>query len=128
MTLSLRLALLAAIVLYFFLLFLLLKKERLILKYSLLWLLSGLLMLLAILFPQPFLRLLSHFGIADAINGLLATAIFLCILIIMSLTSIVSRQSDRNRRIVQELSLLEERLRSLEGAGRRAPGARESGA
>lgn len=115
MALSLRLTLLAAIILYYAVLFFLLKRERFILKYSLLWLASGLLMLLSVLLPKPFLRLLSLFGIADAINGLLALSIFFCILIIMSLTSIVSTQSEKTRRMAQELALLDQRIRTLEG-------------
>ena len=47
-------------------------------------------------------------------NGLFSVLLFFILTIIMSLTAIVSRQSERIRALVQSQALLEERIRELE--------------
>lgn len=105
---------LVAVVLYFVLLFQLLKKKRLYLKYALLWILSGCIMLGLALFPEM-LSFFAHIvGIYDPTNALFAIAFFCIILILMSLTAIVSKLNERVKRLAQSIALLEERLREIE--------------
>ena len=47
-------------------------------------------------------------------NGLFALSVFFIIIILMSLTSIVSKQTEKIRTLTQENALLEERIRKLE--------------
>ena len=64
-TKKLQFALLLAVAVYFVLLAVLLKKKRLLLKYSLLWILSGILMLVFAAFPQLLHDLARMVGIYD---------------------------------------------------------------
>ena len=67
----LRIALLAALALYFCSIFVLLKKKRLELRYTLLWIFGGIIMLLLLAFPGTFGALLRLIGVVEVTNGLL---------------------------------------------------------
>lgn len=111
---SLRYAMLLAIAGYFVILAVLLKKKRLSLKYTLLWAFSGLVMLLICLFPQLLGFVTRALGIELQSNALFAILFFCGILIMMSLTSIISKQNEAIKRLTQQSALLEKRLRDLE--------------
>ena len=103
----LQVVLILAVILYFFLLFVLLKKNRLILKYSLLWVFSGVLMLVLALFPGLLTELARLVGVYDPVNALFAVITFCSILVMVSLTSIVSNQNEKIKRLVQQIAILE---------------------
>lgn len=114
-TKKLQFALLLAVAVYFVLLAVLLKKKRLLLKYSLLWILSGILMLVFAAFPQLLHDLARMVGIYDPVNALFAILFFCVIILLVSLTSIVSAQNEKIKRLVQQQAILEEELRDLKG-------------
>lgn len=114
---SLRLAMLVVILAYFALLIVLLRKKRLSLKYALLWLLSGVVMLLLCLFPQLLNGITRLLGIQLQSNALFAILFFCVLVILVSLTSIISRQSESIKRLAQDTALLEKRIRELEERG-----------
>ena len=111
---SLRVAILIAILFYFFLLFVLLRQKRLTLKYTLLWLFSGVLMLLLSIFPQLLNGITRMLGIQLQSNALFAILIFCIIIILMALTSIISKQNESIKQLVQYTALLEKRIREIE--------------
>lgn len=110
----LRVAMLAAVFIYYLLVFHLLKKKSLNLKYTLLWICSGMIMFVLAIFPE----LLDHFaglvGVYDATNALFAMIFFCIIVILMSLTAIVSKLNEKCKRLIQSMALLEKRLREVE--------------
>lgn len=111
----LRILLLIAVCIYFMLVFQLLKRKTLNLKYTLLWLASGLIMLALVVFPQLLQFFAGLVGIAAPMNALFSVAFFCIIMILMSLTAIVSKQNKRNKDLIQSVALLEKRVRDLEG-------------
>ncbi|MDD3346473.1 DUF2304 domain-containing protein [Oscillibacter sp.] len=114
MSKTLQIAMLLAVLLYFILLIRMLKKKTLNLKYTLLWLFSGVLMLLLATFPG-FLDWFSKLvGIYEPTNALFAIIFFCVIIILMSLTAIVSKLNEKNKRLIQSVALLEKRVRELE--------------
>ena len=70
MNLYLRVSLIIGILLYFAFLFLLLKKNSLNLKYTLLWLLTGVIMLLVVLVPGVIAVPLKAIGVVEWTNGI----------------------------------------------------------
>lgn len=111
---TLRVVLIICIIVYYIIVFRLLKKKRLDLKYSLLWLLMGVVMAVLVIFPQLLKCICDVLGIVYGMNGLFTFAIGFCLMILMALTVIVSKQSGRIKSLVQENALLEERIRNLE--------------
>lgn len=111
---SLRICLSIALVSYFVLIFIFLKRRSLSLKYTLLWILSGIGMALLIAFPSILDFMILIVDIKTPVNGLFAFGLFVILIILMSVTAIVSRQSMRITTLVQELALLEKKVRELE--------------
>ena len=114
MSLTLQLSMVIAELIYFGMIFYFLKKKMLSIKYSLLWLAFGIVMVVFTAFPGLFWRFSGLFGVESPMNGLFSILLFFVFTIIMSLTAIVSRQSERIRALVQSQALLEERIRRLE--------------
>ena len=112
--LKLQITLIITIVLYFIVLLKLLKDNALNLKYTLLWFLSGFVMLVLAIFPQILSWAVDLVGIQDNMNGLFLILIGFLIIIVLSLTSIVSRQNRKIRTMIEEYAILEKRVRELE--------------
>lgn len=112
----LQIVLLIAVVLYFIVILYFLKKKALELKYTLIWLLAGVVMLVLIAFPQLMTIAVSLLGIQSNMNGLYIALISFIIMILMTLTSIVSRLAYKAKVLTQEVALLEKRIRDLENA------------
>lgn len=111
---NLRITLIIAVCCYFVLILLFLKKKSLELKYSLLWFLAGVVMGVFVLWPKLLGYLIRFLGIESIMNGLFVLCIGFIIIILMALTSIVSKQTMKIRALIQENAMLEKRLRSLE--------------
>ncbi len=110
----LRIVLIIAVFFYFIMMCVFLKNKMLSLKYTLLWLFVGVVMGILIAFSHLLVFLNHLVGIQNSMNGLFiwATAFILCIL--LSLTSIVSKQTNKIRQLIQTISRLEKRIRDLE--------------
>lgn len=110
----LQIILIFAIVIYFVIILLFLKRKALELKYTLIWLLAGVVMLVLVSFPGLMKKMVRLVGIQDSMNGLYITLIAFIIMILMTLTSIVSRLLYKCTVLIQQIALLEERIRNLE--------------
>lgn len=114
MTNTLRGILIVCIIVYFVAVFQFLRKGRLALKYSLLWLLMGVIMAVLVIFPRVLFFMSELFGIVDTMNALFTFAVGFIMMLLMLLTAIVSKQSDRIKSLIQDNALLEKRIRELE--------------
>lgn len=110
---KLRITLGIALIIYFSLILLFLKKKAIELKYTLLWLLAGIFMLILVAFPSILPALLHVFGITGSMNGLFVILISFLLIFSMSLTSIVSRQDSKIRNLTQSIALMEREIRNL---------------
>ena len=69
---------------------------------------------LMIFFPHLLIRFVKLLGIESNMNGLYILCFGFIIAILMSLTSIVSGQSNRIRILLQEIAMQDKRIRELE--------------
>ena len=111
---TLRVTLIVAVICYFIIILYFLKQKALNLKYTLLWLVAGLVMGILVALQELLVSIIHIFGIQDNMNGLFIFAIGFIIMILLSLTSIASRQNRKIRTLTQELAILEKRVRDLE--------------
>jgi len=93
----------------------LIRKEALELKYSLLWLFSGLGLAFLAVNPQTLQALADLFGVVDRLNMLFLAGNIFLIAIVFSLTIALSRASRRIRSLTQETALLKIELERLSG-------------
>ena len=111
---TLRITLIVAVICYFIFILYYLKNKMLELKYTLIWLAAGFVMVLLIAFPELLMTFVAVFGIESNMNGLYILGFAFTITTLMTLTSIVSRQNLKIRILIQELSIMEKRIRELE--------------
>ncbi len=114
MSLNLRVFLIVGVLIYLFIIVHLLRKKDLNLKYSLIWLLTGLIMLIVSFFPEIIYKLSNIIGIYDVTNTVFMVEGLFVLMILLSITSIVSHLNERNRKLVQKYALLEKKLYDLE--------------
>lgn len=111
---TLRVSLILAVICYFIVILYFLKQRALNLKYTLLWLVAGFVMGILVAIPELLVAIIRIFGIQDNMNGLFIFMIGFIILILLSLTSIASRQNSKLRTLTQELAIVEKQIREME--------------
>ena len=116
---NLRVVLIVLVISYFIVILYLFKQKALNLKYTLLWLVAGLVMGILVVVPELLTKIIRIFGIQDNMNGLFIFSIGFIILILLSLTSIASRQNRKLRTLTQEMAILDKRVRELEESARK---------
>lgn len=109
-----RILLLTGVLLYLMLIIWLMRKSRLSLKYSLIWFLTGLVLLICAIFPQLVRKVTQLIGIYSEVNAVFFIGVCFLLLIILFLTSVASGLSDRVRCLTQTQAMLEKRVRDLE--------------
>lgn len=106
--------LILAVLVFLFLVFKMLKHRVTALKYTLLWIFVGVILLLFAVFPSSVQFFANLLGIYADINFLFLLLIALTMMIAFSLTSIVSKQTENTKRLVQELAILKNKVEELE--------------
>ncbi len=114
LSLFLRIDLLVGVLLYLGVILWLLKKNRLTIRYSIIWFLSGFVLLIFALFPYIVLVLRDLLQVELAANLVFLLVLAFVLMILLSLSSIVSGFSEKIKRLSQHNALLERRVRELE--------------
>ena len=114
MNLTLRIVLFVGIVLYIGFILAMLRKKRMDLKYSLLWFLTALVLLVLDVFPGIAKALSGLLGFETQSNFIFLVVLFFVLLLLVSMTSIVSKQRRQIRSLIQKTALLEKRIEELE--------------
>ncbi len=110
----LKLVLLCSLIIFLVIVFALLKRKRLALRYTLLWLLTAVVLLIFVIFPELLVGVSRLLGIQTTMNTLYILLIGFLIILTISLTSIVSGQKERIRVLTQQSAVLDKRIRELE--------------
>lgn len=111
---TLQVTLSIAVICYFIIILYYLKRKMLELKYTLIWLVAGVVMGIMIYFPELTVWFVHLIGMQDNMNGLYIMCLAFMMMILMTLTSIASRQQLKIRILIQEIGILEKRIRELE--------------
>lgn len=110
----LRILLLIGVAVYLFVILWLMKKQKLLVRYSIIWLFSAAVLALFAVFPYIVLVLRDLTKIVTPSNLIFMMAIAFLLLISLCLTSIVSSLSEKIKKLAQQNALLERRVRELE--------------
>lgn len=105
---------LIASVLFLVMMIELIRKNRVALKYALLWLFSGAVMLALAVFPGALNRLARWIGVYNPVNALFAIMLCCGLMLMISFSVIMSGNKKAVVRLTQEVSRLEKRVRELE--------------
>ena len=114
MDLELRIFLGIGVILYFALLLHMLKKESIILKYALIWIVCGGLFVLFLIFPEVVFSASRLIGVSNPVNAVFLLFAGFALMMLLSFSSIISKNNGMVRKLTQQLALLENRVRELE--------------
>ena len=106
MQMSLRVGIIAACLLLAVFVLRLVLKDKLQLKYSLLWLVCA-------LFPQPLYVISSFFGFATLSNFIFVVGFLFLLCIVLSLGCLSSKQATAIANLSQRIALLEKEIESI---------------
>lgn len=88
-----------------------LRKGRITVKYALVWIMAAIILLLFLVFPGLFIGLTKLLGFNIGSNMVFAGLIALLMFINIILTVIVSGQNNKIRLLIQEVSMLKEKIK-----------------
>lgn len=111
-----RIVLLAASACFLAFVVLMVRRNRISMKYSLLWLVLGCAGILAAAAPGWVFALSDLLGFEEPVNFLSVACIFYLMAVSFACVSIASGQSARIRGLIQDVSLLSRRVEELEAA------------
>lgn len=111
---TLRIVLTLGVICYFIIIFMFLKRKALALKYTLLWLAAGLVFGVMVIWPRTLVWFVHLLGITGNMNGLFIMCIAFIMMILMSITSIVSSQTEKIKELTQVISQMDKQIRDLE--------------
>lgn len=114
MSLALKIVSISFLLFLIVMIFHLLKKDRITIKYSIVWLLPSFILLIFIIIPGFLNFTTKLLGFQTASNMVFALLIALLLMISIVLTVIVSRQKNQIRVLIQEVSLLKEKMGKYE--------------
>lgn len=114
MTINLRIALIVITLIYVVLILKKIKDKKLQLSFATFWIVSGVLLVLAIMIPNLIEYLTKLLGFEVPANMLFCITIFTAFYLIFNLTIKLSKEYQKNVLLLQEISLLKDRVEKLE--------------
>ena len=114
MPLELTIALIVISAIYLILIFRAIKKGKMQISFSIFWILSGFGLIIALIIPDLISKISRTLGFSVPSNMMFCVTIFIAFLLIFDLTVKLSKESKRNILLVQEISLLKNRVEKLE--------------
>ena len=114
MTLNLKIALIIMTIIYLVLIFKEIKNKKLQISFSTFWIISGILLIIAIAIPNFIEILTKKLGFLIPVNMLFCITIFVAFYLIFHLTVKLSKESQKNTLLIQELSILKQKVDKLE--------------
>lgn len=114
MQLSLRIALIIITVLYIFVVLRAIKNKKLQISFSVFWIITGLILIVAIAIPNSIENISKMLGFEVSVNMIFCIAIFLSFYLIFNLNILISKENRKNTLLVQEISILKKKVERLE--------------
>ena len=114
MSLALNVMLVVTVLIFLFLIYKSIKKKLISIKYSIMWIVSGLLMLVSILTPNLLNSIAKFIGFKVVSNMIFLVGFLILLFITFSLTVIVSIQKMEITTLVQELGILKSYIKEYE--------------
>ncbi|WP_411831164.1 MULTISPECIES: DUF2304 domain-containing protein [Paenibacillus] len=90
------------------------RKYKLELKYTLLWILLNFISLILAIFPYILFFIANNIYIETPVNALYLISFILVFIILYSYTVIISKLSNQNKRLTQEIGLIKNELKQIQ--------------
>ncbi len=114
MNIILRVALIIIMILYLAIIVKAVKKKNMRINYLIFWIIIGIFLFIALLFPDLITIISNVVGFEVPLNMIFSVAIFIVLYLIHELMTLVSQEEKKNTLLIQEVSLLKKRVEKLE--------------
>ena len=114
MQISLNVVLIMITLIYLFLILKAIRKKKLQMSFSIFWLITGVLLIIALLIPNLVETISVVLGFEVPANMVFCITIFVSFYLIFNLTISLSKENRKNTLLIQELSMLKKRVEELE--------------
>jgi hypothetical protein len=114
MSLNLKIVLIIITIVYLWILLRAIQRKKIKVAFSTFWIVSGGLLILALIIPNFVEFLASMLGFEVPANMIFCITIFVAFYLIFNLTMKLAKVHENNIALVQEISLLKERVKKLE--------------
>ena len=114
MSITLRIVLIVITMLYMYLIVKSVKKKKMQTSIAIFWVLTGILLIIAILIPNLIEKISSLLGFEKASNMIFCLAIFIAFCLNLMLTVLIAKLENRCTMLVQEVSILNKKVRAME--------------
>ena len=110
----LRIVLVVVTVIYMILITRTIRKKRLQISFSIFWLITAILLIIALIWPNTVSDVGKLLGFEVTANMVFFVTIFMAFYLIFNLTISLSKETKKNILLIQELSILKKRVDELE--------------
>ncbi len=114
MNIILRVALIIIMIIYLAIIVKAVKKKNMRINYLIFWIIIGIFLFIALLFPDLITIISNTVGFEVPLNMIFSVAIFIVLYLIHELMTLVSKEEKKNTLLIQEVSLLKKRVEKLE--------------
>lgn len=114
MQISLKIALIVILLIYIFCILKAVKRKNMRIGYLIFWSITGILLIIALCIPNLVENISKALGFEMPINMIFSVAIFVILYLIFNLTTLISREQNKNTLLIQEISILKRRVDELE--------------
>lgn len=111
---SLKIALIIIVLIYIFFILKAVKRKNMRIGYLIFWSITGIILIISLLIPNLVENISSFLGFEMPINMIFSVAIFILLYLIYDLTTLISKEQNKNVMLIQELSMLKKRVEELE--------------
>lgn len=114
MNIILRIALIIIMIIYLVFVARAVKRKNMRISYLVLWIIIGLFLVIALLFPNLIFEISGLVGFEIPLNMIFSIAIFIVLYFIHELMTLISKEEKKNTMLIQEVSILKKRIEELE--------------
>ncbi len=114
MQIKLKIALIIILLIYIFCILKAVKRKNMRINYLIFWSITGLLLIVALCIPNLVENISRLLGFEMPINMIFSVAIFVILYLIFNLTTLISQEQNKNVLLIQEISILKQRIEELE--------------
>lgn len=119
MSTILRILLIAVTLIYIALLIRTINKKNLQISFSVFWIISGILLVVALAIPNLIETISHKLGFVAPSNMVFCLTIFVAFYLIFKLTIKLAQENEKTTSLIQEVSVLKKRVKELEDEGKK---------
>lgn len=110
----LTIVLICVLLIYIFFILRAVKRKNMRIGYLIFWMITGLLLIVALLIPDLVNTITRLVGFELPINMIFSIAIFIILYLIFDISALISKEENKTTMLIQEISLLKKRVEELE--------------